>query len=57
MTTIGNMVVYTCESGYVLVGGSQQRTCQDNGTWDGTEPTCSRKCIDQERIYSLAYEE
>ena len=40
VTTVGSVATYTCDSGYVLLGGSQQRTCQDNGTWDGTEPSC-----------------
>ena len=39
-TTVGSVATYTCDSGYVLVGGSQQRTCQDNGTWDGNELSC-----------------
>ena len=33
-------VFYSCEPGYSLVGGSNSRTCQQNGSWSGVEPTC-----------------
>jgi hypothetical protein len=39
-TTPGSVATYSCTLGYVLVGGARERRCQDNGTWDGTEPTC-----------------
>ena len=32
--------VYTCDQGYRLVGYAV-RTCQADGTWTGTEPTCT----------------
>jgi len=41
-TTVGHTVNYTCEQGYKLLGTSS-RTCQDNGQWSGTQPSCSRK--------------
>eukprot|EP00058_Branchiostoma_floridae_P020568 XP_002606058.1 hypothetical protein BRAFLDRAFT_92077 [Branchiostoma floridae] len=34
-------VTFTCNTGYVLNGGSST-TCQANGTWSDTVPTCTR---------------
>ena len=33
-------VFFDCDVGYNL-DGSVSRTCQDNGTWSGTQPTCA----------------
>ena len=30
---------FACDNGYTLTGGSF-RACQNDGTWDGTTPTC-----------------
>ena len=38
--TYGNSVTYQCDSGYTLASGSGSRTCQANGTFSGTQPTC-----------------
>ena len=35
----GGRVTYSCNSGY-LISGSSYRTCQANGIWTGTDPTC-----------------
>ena len=33
---------YACETGFNLVG-SVERTCQSDGTWSGSAPTCQSK--------------
>ena len=43
-TTFGSKVTYTCKAGYMMTAGSSSRTCQSNGLWSGSHPTCSRKC-------------
>ena len=40
----GAIALYTCNSGYELVGQSS-RTCQNNGQWSGDAPTCESKAI------------
>ena len=34
------IATYTCNSGYSLVDGDQQRACQSDGIWGGTAPSC-----------------
>ena len=43
-TKIDSYAIYTCESGYTLVG-REKRYCQADGTWSGREPECVRKYI------------
>ena len=38
-TTFGQTATYSCDTGYNLVGNST-RTCQADGVWSGSEPTC-----------------
>ena len=38
-TTFGQTATYSCDTGYTLEGNST-RTCQANGMWSGSEPTC-----------------
>ena len=44
-TTAGSRVTYSCNAGYRMTRGSSSRTCQSNGLWSGSYPTCSRKLI------------
>lgn len=32
---------FTCNTGYELIGGNI-RTCQKDGNWSGSSPTCNR---------------
>ena len=32
---------YSCNTGYQLMDGSSQHTCQSNGRWSGRSPSCS----------------
>ena len=43
-TTYNSVVTYTCDVGYTLQG-SNSRTCQSNGSWNGSVPECTRKSI------------
>ena len=38
----GDTCTYTCNTGYELTG-SNTRTCQSNGSWSGSAPTCRRE--------------
>ena len=38
-TTYGQTAIYSCNTGYSLVGSSTH-TCQATGNWSGTSPTC-----------------
>lgn len=43
--TVGRNVTFTCQPGYVMMGGNNAvtRTCTNNSTWSGTLPTCQGK--------------
>ena len=45
VTTFGAVATYTCDDDFDLVG-STTLTCQADGTWDGTAPTCDRELKD-----------
>ena len=43
-TTFGQTAIYSCNTGYNLVGESTH-TCQATGEWSGSEPTCERALL------------
>ena len=38
----GDTCTFTCDDNHEFLQGSSTRTCQDDGTWSGTEAMCSR---------------
>ena len=49
-TTYNSVVTYTCDVGYTLQG-SNSRTCQFNGQWNGSVPQCSSELEIQGSIF------
>ena len=37
---IGDVITYSCDGGFEI-NGTSTRTCQNDGTWSDSEPTCS----------------
>ena len=42
--TVNSTAEYTCDGGYKLDKGNAKRTCQDDGSWSGDTPECSKWC-------------
>ncbi|CAH2222352.1 Hypothetical predicted protein [Pelobates cultripes] len=40
LPSLGYTLIYTCQNGYYLTGGSEHRTCRVDGTWTGKPPVC-----------------
>ena len=41
---LGDTCTVTCDDGFDL-SGSETRTCQDDGSWSGTEAVCAQGII------------
>ena len=39
-TTVRSTANYTCNQGYILSNGNSTRTCEANGEWSGSSPSC-----------------
>ena len=48
----GDTFTFTCDDGYEL-GGSTSRTCGDDGSWSGTDTTCTRGRYYQHKSWGL----
>ncbi|XP_034056770.1 CUB and sushi domain-containing protein 3-like isoform X4 [Gymnodraco acuticeps] len=40
LSGFGYTLVYSCQHGYFLAGGSEHRVCKNDGTWTGKMPIC-----------------
>uniref|UniRef100_A0A8C1ZS09 CUB and Sushi multiple domains 1 n=1 Tax=Cyprinus carpio TaxID=7962 RepID=A0A8C1ZS09_CYPCA len=40
LPTLGYTLMYTCQDGFYLSGGSEHRTCKADGRWSGKPPVC-----------------
>ncbi|XP_041921873.1 CUB and sushi domain-containing protein 1-like [Alosa sapidissima] len=40
LPTLGYTLMFTCQDGYFLSGGSEHRTCKPDGKWTGKPPVC-----------------
>ncbi|XP_026879255.2 CUB and sushi domain-containing protein 1 [Electrophorus electricus] len=40
LPTLGYTLMYTCQDGFFLAGGSEHRTCRPDGRWTGKPPIC-----------------
>ncbi|XP_039595033.1 CUB and sushi domain-containing protein 1-like [Polypterus senegalus] len=40
LPTLGYTLIYACQPGYFLAGGSEHRTCKADGKWSGKPPIC-----------------
>uniref|UniRef100_A0A8C5CBQ3 CUB and Sushi multiple domains 2 n=1 Tax=Gadus morhua TaxID=8049 RepID=A0A8C5CBQ3_GADMO len=40
LPSLGYTLIYTCQPGFYLEGGSEHRTCRSDGSWTGKPPLC-----------------
>eukprot|EP00062_Callorhinchus_milii_P016178 gi/632967218/ref/XP_007899854.1/ PREDICTED: CUB and sushi domain-containing protein 3 [Callorhinchus milii] len=40
LPSLGYILLYTCQPGFFLAGGSEHRVCRSDGTWTGKAPVC-----------------
>nr|XP_033792232.1 CUB and sushi domain-containing protein 1 [Geotrypetes seraphini] len=45
LPTLGYTLIYTCQPGFFLAGGSEHRTCRGDMKWTGKSPVCKNKGI------------
>lgn len=47
LPSLGYTLIYSCQNGYYLTGGSEHRTCKADGSWTGKPPICLGKSSEQ----------
>uniref|UniRef100_A0A3B3Z8B6 Sushi domain-containing protein n=1 Tax=Periophthalmus magnuspinnatus TaxID=409849 RepID=A0A3B3Z8B6_9GOBI len=47
LPTLGYTLIYTCQEGFYLAGGSEHRTCKSDGRWSGKPPLCKGITLSQ----------
>ena len=52
-TPYGEVVSYTCYSGFYISVGQANMTCQADGTWMGSQPICASEFYFSIQIYKL----
>ena len=45
-TSFGDVARYSCDDGYALIG-QNETTCQADGRWNGSVPTCESKILNR----------
>lgn len=40
LPSFGYTLLYSCQPGFVLTGGSEHRVCRTDGSWTGKVPVC-----------------
>lgn len=53
--TVGSVAAYSCNQGFELIG-KRKRTCQENGLWSSTEPSCrkSKPLLTITKVYTMS---
>ncbi len=46
-TSLGDVARYSCDKGYTLIG-LNETTCQADGQWNGSVPTCESEILKQD---------
>lgn len=44
LPSMGYTLIYSCQEGFSLKGGSEHRTCKADGSWTGKPPICLGEC-------------
>ncbi|XP_077382387.1 CUB and sushi domain-containing protein 3-like isoform X4 [Festucalex cinctus] len=53
LASYGYTLVYTCQPGYFLSGGSEHRFCRSDGSWTGKVPVCRAGSKSQEKAVKV----
>uniref|UniRef100_A0A7N6FBD4 CUB and Sushi multiple domains 3a n=1 Tax=Anabas testudineus TaxID=64144 RepID=A0A7N6FBD4_ANATE len=53
LPSYGYTLVYTCQPGYFLSGGSEHRVCRSDGSWTGKVPVCREVLPSSQILFSF----